>query len=86
MKKEGKKGSFSRGLFLWCAGRGPEYGSCPSLCVCVCVCVCERDRKTERERERETNLEEERGQVAPLFHPYNPIQTHSHKLTCSSSS
>ena len=62
--------------------------------VPVCVCVCERERQKdresererERERERETNLEEERGQVAPLFHPYNPIQTHSHKLTCSSSS
>lgn len=32
-EKKRKKGSFSCGLFLWCSGRGPGYGSCPSLCV-----------------------------------------------------
>lgn len=32
-RKGGKRGSFSCGLFLWSTGRGPGYGSCPSLCV-----------------------------------------------------
>jgi hypothetical protein len=37
-----KEGGMFSSAFLWCTGRWPEYGNCPSVCVfCVCTgCVC----------------------------------------------
>lgn len=64
-------GSCSCFFFLWCSGRGSMAA------VLFCVLVCETERLSKRRK---------RGQVAPLFHLYNPIQTHWHKCTCSSSS
>lgn len=58
-EKRRKKGSFSCGLFLWCSGRGPGYGSCPSLCV----------RETESPTGRRNGV-----RLHPSFSPTTPYR------------
>lgn len=64
-------------FFLWCAGRGPEYGSCPSLCVCTCVCMCVH--VCDRERERESVGGGKGSGCTPL----SPLQPHTDTFTQS---
>lgn len=76
-----KKNKVRQGKKWW--KRGKKYfwvqlWEASALAFLICMC--------ERVRLAGTEQTDRRVHVAPLFHPNNPIQTHSHKLTCSSSS